>query len=565
MKQKIKQTKKLFGGDNSILICFCLAAAVIAVYWPVYKFSFINHYDDGVYVTGNKNIQSGFNFKNLQWSFTAGHASNWHPITWLSHTLDYQLFKNRAGGHHLINLLFHLANTILLFYFFKKVTSALWPSFFVAAAFALHPLHVESVAWVAERKDVLSTMFWLLTMLAYVNYAKSLKIKWYLSAFVLYVLGLMSKPMLVTLPFVLLLLDYWPLERKFGRRLVFEKIPFFVCSIASCIVTFLVQEYSGAMTSGELFSLKIRVSNTFVSYVIYIIKMIWPARLAVLYPHPGRSLSMAMVFGSVFILLFLSVIFIYFGRRQKFLTVGWLWFIGTMIPVIGLVQVGPQALADRYTYMPLTGLFIIMAFSAKEFISKRNRILFSVVLLIIWSFISSGQLSYWKNDGTLLANALRQTENNHIIMGNYVSWLTETGKFNEAVEQSYELLKIKPDSFQAHCNLGSLLLRMGKLNQAEEEFRIALKYKPDLEQVYFNLALVERKKDNLAQAVDYYYEALKIKPDYVDAYICLAITFGEMNKIDEAVETYRAALRIEPNNEIAKRNLNSLLKKYEKE
>ncbi|HBG25918.1 MAG: hypothetical protein A2Y10_00685 [Planctomycetes bacterium GWF2_41_51] len=548
---------------STMWISICLAAAVIAVYWPVYKFDFIRHYDDGVYVINNKNIHTGLNLKTIKWASTAGLASNWHPLTWLSHTIDYQLFQKWAGGHHLTNVLFHLANTILLFYLLKKITSSLWPSFFIAAAFALHPLHVESVAWIAERKDVLSTFFWILTMLAYVNYAKNPKIKWYLAAIILFALGLMSKPMLVTLPFVLLLLDYWPLERKFSRGLFLEKIPFFILAVSSCVITYMVQRRGGAMESGESFGLCTRIYNAAVSYATYIVKMIYPVGLAVLYPHPG-NINILKIALSFLVLIVLSIIFIYALRKHKFFTVGWLWFLGALVPVIGIVQVGPQAMADRYTYVPYIGLFIILAFSAKEFLSKQNRISLSIILLLIWGFIASGQVSCWKNDETLYTNTLRNTKNNHIIMGNYINYLIGQNRFDEAIMQSHELLKMKPDSFQAYCNFGAVLLQTGRIDEAGEQFKLALKYKPDLAQAYFNLALVARHKGNMQEAAAYYYDTIKIKPDYVDAYICLGITLNEMNQTDEAVKAYQTGLQIEPDNSILKKELNVALQKNEK-
>ena len=277
-----------------ILICVFLITAIVAVYWQVYSYDFVK-YDDGDYVTMNTNTHSGLNFKSIHWAFTADYACNWHPITWLSHILDYQLFKNWAGGHHLVNVLFHIFNTLVLFYVLMRMTGAVWPSAFVAAAFSLHPLHVESVAWIAERKDVLSTFFWLLTMWAYIRYVENQKLERYLLTLMLFVLGLMSKPMLVTLPFVLLLLDYWPLERKISRRLLIEKIPFFICSIVSCVVAFIAQQSSGAITDIKTFKLETRIDNAIVSYIMYIAKMIWPGGLAVLYPYPANGLSTSKV------------------------------------------------------------------------------------------------------------------------------------------------------------------------------------------------------------------------------------------------------------------------------
>ncbi|OQA00429.1 MAG: lipoprotein NlpI [Planctomycetes bacterium ADurb.Bin401] len=577
--------KKTYGYSN-FWISICLAAAVLAIYWPVYKFDFIRHYDDGAYVVNNRHIQTGVNFKTFAWAFTSGRASNWHPLTWISHTIDYQLFGKWPGGHHLVNVLFHFANTILLFYLLKKTTSTLWPSFFVAAAFAVHPLHVESVAFIAERKDVLSTLFWFLTMIAYVNYTDMIKIKknaeiviarqltpaqageaisnlkWYAFSLAFFIFGLMSKPMLVTVPFVLLLIDYWPLERKYSKKLIFEKIPFFILAAASCVITYMVQQHGGAMETGESFGLGVKISNAAFSYTTYILKMFYPAGLAVLYPHPGNINILKAVL-SIILLMMISVLLIYFSRKHKFFGAGWLWFLGTLVPVIGIVQVGPQAMADRYTYVPYVGLFIILAFSAKEFLSKQNRICVSIILLVIWGFIASAQVSCWQNDETLYVNTLRNTENNHIILGNYVNYLIDNNRIDEAIAKSQELLKIKPDSYQAYCNYGAVLLQTGKIDEAAKQFKLALKYKPDLAQAYFNLALVSRHKGRLEEAVQYYNDAIRAKPDYIDAYICLGLALNEMNKKDDAIKIFRTGLQIAPDNSILNKELKAALQKHE--
>lgn len=554
--------KKTYGYSN-FWISICLAAAVLAVYWPVYKFDFIRHYDDGAYVVNNRHIQTGVNFKTFAWAFTTGRASNWHPITWISHTIDYQLFGKWPGGHHLINVLFHIVNTILLFYFLKKTTSALWPSFFVAAAFAIHPLHIESVAFIAERKDVLSTFFWFLTMIAYVNYIKNQKIKWYALSLTFFILGLMSKPMLVTVPFVLLLIDYWPLERKYSKKLLIEKIPFFVLAASSCVITYMVQQHGGAMETGESFGLNIRINNAAISYANYIQKMFMPICLAVLYPHPGNELNRLAANICALAIITISIYFIYVLKKHKFFAFGWLWFLGTLVPVIGIVQVGPQAMADRYTYVPYVGLFIILAFSAKEFLSKQNRICLSIILLLIWGFIASAQVSCWKNDETLYTNTLRNTKNNHIILGNYVNYLIDNNRINEAIAKSQELLEIKPDSYQAYCNYGAILLQTGEIDEAAKQFKLALRYKPDLAQAYFNLALVSRHKGSLEEAVVYYNDAIRAKPDYIDAYICLGLTLNDMNKQDDAIKIFRTGLQIAPDNSILNKELKEALQKNE--
>jgi tetratricopeptide (TPR) repeat protein len=553
---------------NPLVISICLVTAIIAIYWPVYSYNFVR-YDDGEYVTANTHIQSGLNGKSFYWAFTASYSSNWHPITWLSLALDYQLFKDWAGGYHLVNVLFHILNTLILFYVLMRMTGAVWPSAFVAAAFALHPLHVESVAWIAERKDLLSTFFWLLTMWAYVRYVENPKLKWYLTAILFFILGLMSKPMLVTLPFVLLLLDYWPLERKFSRKLLIEKIPFFICSFVSCIITYLAQQKGGTVVTIESFGPAIRINNAIVAYAMYISKMFWPSRLAVFYPHPAGSLPAIKVIISISLLVLISICFIYLGRRRKYFMVGWLWYLGTLVPVIGLVQVGAQAMADRYTYMTLTGLFIIIAFGASEFAAKRTSAslprqarrnsveprdknivltLLAVAVLGGWAFITSVQLKYWKDNLSLFGHTLQVTENNALILENYANTLSELGEFDQAVEQFKKLLEIRPDAAQAYNNLGCTFLDAGKPQQAIEQFRLAIKYKPDLAQAYYNLAHALRSENKSEESVSYYMQAVKIEPDYVKAWLDLAITLNELGKYDKAIESFHKVLELAPGN-----------------
>ncbi len=547
------------GRYNSLVISICLVAAVIAVYWPVYNYDFVK-YDDDKYVTNNINIHSGPNLKCIRWAFTTGYFSYWHPVTWLSHALDCQLFGSWGGGHHLTNVLLHIANTLILFYVLMRMTGAVWPSAFVAAIFALHPLHVESVAWIAERKDVLSTFFLLLTMWAYVRYVESPQLKWYLAALILFAVGLMSKPMLVTLPFVLLLLDYWPLQRKFAWRLLIEKIPFFVCSLTVCTVTFLVQQSNEAMAVVETLEFKTRIGNAIVSYVAYIAKMIWPSRLAVFYPYSSRELSAVKIIICVLLLLLISICCIYTARRYRFFAVGWLWYLGTLVPVIGIVQVGVQAMADRYTYMTLTGLFIIIAWSAKEFVPKRRyRILAlsAVAILVAYGITAARQAQYWKNSLTLFEHTIQVTKNNYAISFIYANSLTEAGRadeaaevFNQSLDETIRIfnksLAVKPDNAQAHDSLGCALSFSGKIPEAVEHFKLAIKYQPDYVSAYNNLAVALYRLGRNEEAIDYFRQALKIEPDYIKAYLGLAVIYNASQKYDEAVESLNKAIELDP-------------------
>jgi protein O-mannosyl-transferase len=405
---------------SSFWICLALTLAIAAVYCQVGSYDFVN-YDDGEYVYTNLNIQRGFTYEAFKWAFTTNYAANWHPLTWFSHILDWQLYGPNAGGHHITNLIFHIANALLLFIVLRQMTSALWPSAFAAALFALHPLHVESVAWVSERKDVLSTFFWILTMWAWLQYIKHPGKARYILTLLMFSLGLLSKPMLVTLPFVLLLLDYWPLER-FGKlkfyRLILEKIPFVFLTIISSVVTFLVQKNWGAISRLTDLTFIVRLGNAFVSYVRYIEKMFWPAGLVYFYPHPGRSISILYPIISAGLLLAVTILVIRYAARHRYLSTGWFWYIGTLVPVVGIIQVGDQAMADRYSYMTLTGLFIVIAWGVSEMLVNwryRKFILTasSLIILLILAICSNIQSRYWKDSLTLYGHALKVSNNNY--------------------------------------------------------------------------------------------------------------------------------------------------------
>ena len=413
---------------RSFLICLILGLITFAVFYQVHSFKFIT-YDDPYYVYKNPDIQSGLTLESIKWAFTTGCTANWYPLTWLSYMLDWQLFDSNPAGYHVVNLIFHIINTLLVFIVLGQMTRSLWPSAFVAALFALHPLHIESVAWVSERKDVLSTFFWLLTMWAYLRYVNKPCISRYLWTVIFLALGLMSKPMLVTLPFVLLLLDYWPLER-FRRRTLFyligEKIPFFVLSAALSVVTFLIQQNSRAVVSLDVLPLKFRILNAFVSYTGYIEKMFWPDRLAVFYPHLGRNISVMYAVISAGLLLAATVLVIRFGKNRRYLVTGWFWYIGTLVPVVGIIQVGIQGMADRYSYIPLTGLFIIIAWGVPDLLAKwryKKIVLASLALLIVStiSICTYNQLRYWRNTLTLFQHAIDVTEDNFMAM-NELAW-----------------------------------------------------------------------------------------------------------------------------------------------
>jgi tetratricopeptide (TPR) repeat protein len=548
-----------------ILLYVALALATLIAYEQVRYNDFVE-YDDNVYVSENPQVLSGLTRESIVWAFTTPHAANWHPLTWLSHILDCQLFGSNAGWHHLTNLLLHVANTLLLFGVLKQMTGAIWRSALVAAAFALHPLHVESVAWIAERKDVLSTLFWMLTMAGYLGYVKRPSSGRYLLTLLALALGLMAKPMLVTLPFVLLLLDYWPLGRfpntqdtkptnirsqwPIIYRLVREKIPFFALSLVSSAITFIVQQKAGAVAEIERLAVKFRIANAFVSYINYINKMFYPNNLSVFYPYHGTRLSVVIIY---FIeLAVVTAIIIYMSRRYRYLAVGWFWYIGTLVPVIGLVQVGSQAMADRYTYVPLIGLFIIIAWGIPELASKwRYRkigleVLASVVLavLLLWT---RTQVRYWKNNLTLFGHSIAVTQNNWVMHNNYGKALAEEGQFEEAIKHLNEALRLRPVYFEARNNLGTIFFMQGKTDEAMECFTEALRIRPGQAEAYLNLGSAYGRQGKYDLAIQNYNEAIRLKPYYPTAYYNLGVIMNMQGKHDEAIKYLGQALRLNPN------------------
>ncbi len=556
-----------------VLVSLFLILATLAIFWPVKNSQFIN-LDDWEYVIENPHVLNGLSFKEVAWAFTTKHASNWHPLTWLSHMLDIELYGLNPGGHHLTNLIFHLASTLLLFWIFKWTTGMLWRSGFVALLFALHPLHVESVAWVAERKDVLSTFFWMLTMMAYVHYVRQTSLKRYFMVFLSLALGLMSKPMLVTLPFVLLLLDYWPLgrlrlglgeQRSRGKpsekpgafRLVWEKAPLFILVIVSCLLTMWAQR--GAMVSLEVFPLGVRIANALVSYVSYIGKMIWPARLAVLYPY-SEGLPAWQVLGADLFLLGVSVLAIREVRRRPYLVAGWLWYLGTLVPVIGLVQVGAQAMADRYTYVPLIGLFVMVVWGIAECLAgwRYRRVLLPVSAAFVTALLMTLtriQLQYWHDSDRLYRHSLEVTERNYQIHYNLGVTLTKEGRNDEAKAQYAEALKTRPDYYKALSAMGMILSREGKYSEAIAYYEKSLRINPDYEDTHYNLGQAFFRMGKYEKAVAAYREVIRIKPDDAEAHVLLGVALTRQGKYEEAISSFNEAIHIAPNLVNAHNNL----------
>jgi tetratricopeptide (TPR) repeat protein len=550
-----------------------LILTTLVVYGQVVHHEFVG-LDDGAYVLENDRVLSGLNSESVRWAFTTTRASNWHPLTWLSHMLDVQLFGTDARGHHLPNLLFHILNTAFLFLVLQRMTKAIWPSAAVAALFALHPLHVESVAWVAERKDVLSTFFLLATMCLYARYVVSPAPGRYLQALLAFALGLMAKPMLVTLPFVLLLLDYWPLRRTLvgademkrqrrrrepdihlrkcttWSRLVWEKLPFFALSALSSVVTIFAQHSGKAIITMESLPIGLRFENALVSYVGYIAKTLWPHPLAVYYPHPGE-ISIWAAIGAGLLLVGLSSLAIRAGRRYPYLPVGWLWFVGTLVPVIGLVQVGEQAMADRYTYVPLIGLFIVLAWGFAELATRWRlpRVLLLVVVSVALTALSVqtwAQVGRWRNTETLFEHALRVTTDNSMAHTALAGGLFRQGRLEEAITHYRRALGIDPEYARAHHNLGATLVQQGHLLEAIERYAEAVRLDPDHATYHVGLATAYHRVGRMEDAIEHYLEALRIDPHQADALNNLGVARMSRGELDQAVRAYSDAIRVRP-------------------
>lgn len=476
------------------------------------------------------------------------------------------MFGLNPHRHHLTNLLFHIANTLLLFAVLRKMSGSLVCSVFVAAFFGLHPMHVESVAWVAERKDVLSGFFWMLTMYAYVYYVSEPKFSRYLLTLFLFISGLMAKPMLVSLPFVLLLLDYWPLNR-FSKGLSYpvkEKIPFFVFSGISSVITFLVQQSSGAVKPIAVLGLSDRITNTFISYAAYILKMFWPNRLAVLYFHAGEKVAVWHAIIAGLFLLGISVFVIWYGRKYRYLPVGWLWYLGTLVPVIGLVQVGEQAMADRYSYIPFTGLFIIIVWGLNDILSKwryRKITLTALAVITLPALLICARLQvyHWRNSITLCEHAIEVTEDNFAVYSGLGDALKSQGRLDEAIISYRKSLEGRCNDKKTHNNLGNALREQGKLDEAVAHYRLALQSRPDYTTAHNNLGEVLRLQGNLDESIHYFNLAVQFDGGYVEAHSNLGSCFVEAGKIDDAIKSYSRAVELKPDDPALRCNLGNLL------
>jgi tetratricopeptide (TPR) repeat protein len=593
-------------GWREILVCLLLAAATAAVYSRACQNGFVN-YDDDSYVERNATVQKGLTAESARWAFTTTEMVNWHPLSWLSFELDYQIFGLNPAGFHLTNVVLHVLNTLLLFVALRALTGAVWRSAFVAALFALHPLHVESVAWISERKDTLSTLLWMLTLVAYAFYARRPGVLRYLLVAVPFTLGLLAKSMLVTLPFVLLLLDWWPLGRlrpglRPALRLLLEKLPLLLLAAASCAIT-LVAQGQGDETNWVR-PLGVRLENAAASYVAYLGMTLWPHDLYLFHPFPRDLFPPLQVAGAGAVLVGLTAGCLLLARRAPYLAVGWLWYLGTLVPVIGVVQViGDHGIADRYTYVPLTGLFVMAVWGVADLASRLHvpalvtavTAAVGAAVLVACAWATWVQIGYWHDSTTLWNQTLAIDPHNYLAHNNLGFVYHSDGKLDEAIrhykasleaEPTYPLalynmgcalaekgrtreaigyyqqaLKSNPDYTDAHNNLGALLLAQGDTDGAAREFRAALKKAPNIALYHNNLGLALLQKGRLAEAAPEFEEALRLNRNYADAHNNLGQALFLQGQVAPAITHFEEALRISPGFAQARANLNQALRK----
>ena len=594
----------------SAAICLLLISATLLVFSQTVGFDFVS-IDDTQYVVNNTHVHNGLTLNGLQWAITTGQESIWHPLTSLSFLLDSQLFGLNPAGYHVTNVLLHIVNSLLLFAVLQFMTAAYWRSALVAALFAVHPLHVEPVAWISQRKDVLSACFALLTIWSYAAYVKRSTARWYLLALVFLVLGLAAKPMLVTLPFVLLLLDYWPLHRSriVPRRLnmlLIEKIPMFALSAMVCVITFTKQQASGAMGPGQSIPLMLRLANGAVSYVRYLGKMFVPTNLSVMYPHPnlpGGTAWTTWQIAIAFVILLLITIVVLMATSRRYALVGWLWYLGTLVPVIGLVQVGRQAMADRYSYLPLIGPFILIVWAATDLINRwprrvalrvRLAATVSTLVLVVYASAAFIQTRYWRNSISLYTQSLRATATSltlHNNLGmvyqlrgkftdaehyfrqgldidpqynnaryNLANLLTQQGKYDEAIWNYTHILKRIPDHAPARTNLGATLYTIGRFDEAIEQLGHALELGDNNVVAHYGLANAFNSVGRTDKAIEHYRRTLQIKPDFVEAMVNLSIALGVKSHYGEAIKQLQLALQVAPHSPLVHYTLGIAMK-----
>ena len=558
MKKRNPSADRALRRPSDLGIYLLLAAAVLVVYGQTLHFDFVT-YDDPDYVTANPHVQAGLTWAGIVWAFTSSFAGNWFPLTWLSHMVDCAIFGLDSGWHHFTNVCLHIVSSLVWFAVLQRMTGARWRSAIVAFLFALHPLHVESVAWVAERKDVLSGLFWVLTLWSYVAYTKRPSPFRYLSTLGLFCLGLMAKQMLVSLPLILLLLDQWPLRR--GIRIL-EKLPFFAASVAASAVAFLVHQKEGATAYVVLVPAVVRFENALVSYVVYILKMVWPSGLAVFYPYPLESLVLPAAIAGIVLGAVTALSVREFPRRPYF-TVGWLWYVVTLVPVIGLIQVGAQARADRYTYLPMIGLAISLVWGVSEWLQDwpRARMAMAAVaasgcLILTWL-----QVGYWRDSASLYQHAIAVTSDNYVARFNLALVLEARGEPAEAAAQLRETVRIRPFFATAHLELGQLLARLSQPEEGLRELQTAVRLQPDLASAHLGLGSVLAALGRRDEAAVEFSEAIRLQPENADAHYNLGIALAQADKLPEAAREFEATVRLKPEDAEAHFNLGIALER----
>jgi tetratricopeptide (TPR) repeat protein len=569
----------------TLWICLILAGLIAAIYVQATQFDFII-LDDPTYVTANHRVQAGLTREALTWAVTTMEGANWHPLTWVSHMLDCQLYGLKPAGHHITSILLHIANALLLFLVLRRMTGDLWRSAWVAALFAVHPLHVEAVAWVAERKEVLSTLFGLLALWFYARYTEMPALKRYLPVAAALSLSLMAKPMWVTLPFLLLLLDFWPLGRcswtpldhknpkASNRQVVWEKVPLICLSLTSCLVTLKAQTAGGAVRTMAEFTFAVRLQNALVAYVAYLWKMIWPSHLAFYYALQESRLPLGHVLAALALLVAISYISLTTARRRPAVCVGWLWYLGTLVPVIGLVQVGQQSMADRYTYLPLIGIFMLLAWGIPVTVDKQSqndvrpakcsaRIALgatAILTILILTGCSSVQAGYWRNSILMCEHTLKVTESNYMAHNSLALLLRAQGERDRAAHHFREALKIAPRMHQAWFNMGRVLSELGRKKEAIEALTEGLRLFPESAPEECALGDLLAEDGRISEALAHYETAIRLRPNYYEAHSNLGLTLANAGRLSEAIDHYLEALRITPDDAIAHNNLaNALL------
>lgn len=563
--------------NRLLVIRLALVLATVAAYWQALGHGYVD-FDDPEYVRDNAMVAAGLTYEGIAWAMTTGHATNWHPTTWLSLMIDSEIQKTLgpvfarvfqadersrfAGAYHLTNVLLHIVNALLVFGVLRSMTGAVWRSAFAAGVFALHPMHVESVAWIAERKDVLSMFFLLLTVWTYTRYVADRDLRSYVNVAVFFALGLMSKPMLVTLPFALLLLDWWPLNRwrpnagfKPLGKLLLEKFPLIAMVIVSCIVTIHVQHGEGQLQDGRWLPVAERLENAIVSYVLYMGKLFWPVNLAVLYPNHAlldrEFWTAGQVAAAGALLAAITVAVFALCRKRPYLATGWLWFLGTLVPVIGLVQIGRQAMADRYAYIPFLGLYIVLAWGAGDLVARWKRLgapagALGAAALAACFALTVRQVGYWSDSVALFEHTLAVTRDNWLIHNNMAHMLERAGRSDEAIAQMQTAIAINPECGWIRDHLGTIYAQQRRLFEAQEEFEAAVKFDPTMAQAQFNLGVVLTHRSQPEQALKAFKSAIEIRPSFAEARKAMALLLANQGQRQEAIAELEYLIRTAP-------------------